>query len=68
MLDKLRTEQTSTPPFNSMEMQKSLLEAMKDGGNEAVPQAYTSEILSLKVSHRPEDNSSRLVVYIHAVS
>ncbi|KAF7121330.1 hypothetical protein RHSIM_Rhsim13G0076600 [Rhododendron simsii] len=48
MLDKLRTEQTSTPPFNGMETQKSLLEATKEGGNETVPQAYAAEILSLK--------------------
>ncbi|XP_058200278.1 uncharacterized protein LOC131315185 isoform X3 [Rhododendron vialii] len=48
MLDKLRTEQTSTPPFNGMETQKSLLEATKEVGNETVPQAYAAEILSLK--------------------
>lgn len=58
MLDKLRTEQTSTLPFNGMEMQKSLLEATKEGENETVPQAYAAEILSLKVGLRSEDNTS----------
>lgn len=57
MLDKLRTEQTSTLPFNGMETQKSLLEATKEGGNETVPQAYAVEILSLKVGLRAEDNT-----------
>ncbi|KAL6967591.1 hypothetical protein U1Q18_033400 [Sarracenia purpurea var. burkii] len=48
ILDKLRTEQSSTPSFNGMETQRGVLEATKDGGNEAVPQAYSAEILSLK--------------------
>lgn len=67
MLDKLRTEQTSTLPFNGMETQKSLLEATKEGGNETVPQAYAAEILSLKVGLRAEDNTSPFGVYMHAV-
>ena len=49
MLDKLRTEQTSTPSLNGLEAQRGLLEATKDMGNEVVPQAYVAEILSFKV-------------------
>ncbi|PSR86131.1 Myosin-10 like [Actinidia chinensis var. chinensis] len=48
MLDKLRTEQTSTPSLNDLEAQRALLESTKDMGNEVVPQAYVAEILSFK--------------------
>lgn len=50
MLNKLRAEQASLLPNN--EIPVSLLEANKDGGNDTGPQAYTTEILFLKVKHQ----------------
>ena len=48
MLNKLRSEQATLLPNSEIPLSSS--DANKDGGNNSVPQAYTTEILFLKVS------------------
>lgn len=63
MLNKLRAEQTSLLPNN--EIPFSLSEGNKDGGNNTGPQAYTTEILFLKVSIKFEDDFVSQYFYLH---
>lgn len=50
MLDKLRTEQAGTSSINDHEGQQRSLESDKKGVSES-SQAFTAEVVSLKVSH-----------------
>ena len=50
MLDKLRTEQASISIVNDRESHKGILESNREGATE-ISQAYTSEVVSLKVSN-----------------